>query len=316
MIRRFGARREVGTLSEASSPLLSVDEIAELAALASHLSLPRSGREIHDHHAGDWPSASLGRGLDFEEARPYSPGDDIRDMDWRTTARLGHPFVKIYREERRPILHIVMDRGTHMRFGTRRRLKVTQAARLAVLYGFGAAEAGLAVSATFWDRPDSMLPARHGRAGVLTLVEAATAPAPPSPYDAAEGLRDDDRLQYLAAELPPGAQVLLLSDFAWLTDVHETALARLAERCDVRALRILDPVERALPDVGLVPVHDLDSNAVVWIDTANRAVRHAHETAFARRQAEIGVRLERIGASHFVVGTEEDDLISLLMSHA
>ena len=72
-------------------PLLTAQDLATLAEQASvAMSLPVR-REVHDHHAGDWPSAWLGRGMDFEEARPYTPGDDVRDMDWRTTARLGHP---------------------------------------------------------------------------------------------------------------------------------------------------------------------------------------------------------------------------------
>ena len=183
MIRRPGAalgwRRTEAAETATARPLLSPDEIGELAAQARRIGRAGGYREIHGHHAGDWPSAILGRGLDFEESRPYGPGDDVRDMDWRTTARLGHPYVKTYHEERLPVLHLVVDRGPAMRFGTRRRLKVAQAARLAILHAFAAAEANLAVGATFWDDPDQEFFPRHGRTGMLELVRAAVAPAPP-----------------------------------------------------------------------------------------------------------------------------------------
>lgn len=304
------------TTAKLDEPLLSADEIETLAEVAGHLVLHLPDREVHDHHAGDWPSARLGRGLDFEEARPYAPGDDTRDMDWRTTARLGHPYVKTYREERRPMLHIVMDRGAAMRFGTRRRLKVTQAARLATLYAFAAAEANLALSATFWDKPDKELPPSHGRRGALDLALTAAEPAPPLAADAAEAMRDDDRLHRLAAELPRGTRLLLLSDFSWLTDGHEEVLATLAERCAVLAVRIDDPAERALPDVGLVPIHDLRHRTTVWLDTGDRSVRTAHDSAFATRHAAIRDRLGRVGIRCIELGSEDDDLIEAMHRHA
>jgi uncharacterized protein (DUF58 family) len=105
-------------------------------------------REVHDHHAGDWASRWLGRGLDFEESRLYSAGDDIRDMDWRTTARTGRAHLKIYREERQPLVHLVVDRGATMRFGTRRRLKVAQAARVAAVLAFATADRNGVIGAT------------------------------------------------------------------------------------------------------------------------------------------------------------------------
>ena len=163
------------------APLMSVNEIAALAGQASVLAhLPV--REVHDHHAGDWASRWLGRGLDFEESRLYSPGDDTRDMDWRTTARTGRPHLKIYREERQPAVHLVVDRGATMRFGTRKRLKVTQAARVAAILAFAATGQNGVVGATLWSREDETLPTRHGRLAALGLIDQAGAPCPPPTY--------------------------------------------------------------------------------------------------------------------------------------
>jgi uncharacterized protein (DUF58 family) len=296
-------------------PLLDAGEIATLAAQAVHGARTAVRREVHDHPAGDWPSAWLGRGLDFEEARPYAPGDDVRDMDWRTTARLGHPFIKTYREERQPLLHIVVDRGPSMRFGTRRRLKVTQAARMAVLAGFAATESNIAVGATLWDRPDRTLPARHGRPGLLELVRAIAAPCAPWPAETGEALHERTRLQTLRTELPRGSRLLLLSDFAWLAPLHEPALASLAEWLDLLAVCITDPAERALPDVGLACFADLASAQTRWIDTGNAAVRDAHAAAFAARHARMATTLARCAVRQLDLGSEVDDLLPLLQGH-
>lgn len=298
------------------APLLTTDDIADLAVQASRLARAPARREVHDHHAGDWPAAWLGRGLDFEEARPYAPGDDIRDMDWRTTARLGHPFIKTYREERQPVLHVVVDRGPSMRFGTRRHLKVAQAARVAALAAFAAAERNVAVGASLWDVDDLTLPPRHGRNGIVELVQAAAAPCPPLPAEAAEAVHESDRLQRLAEDLPRGAKLLLISDFFWLSAAHEMSLAHLAARTDLMAVRISDPAERELPDVGLARFQDMNSSDIRWLDTGTAAARAAHAAEFAKQRAKIDAIFSRAGVRCLDIGSETDDLIAFLQGHA
>ena len=310
LVRDAAAGRD-GDAAAIARPLLEAGEIARLAAQASHWQRRSARREVHDHHAGDWPSAWLGRGLDFEEARAYTPGDDVRDMDWRTTARLGHPFVKIYREERLAQLHLVVDRGPTMRFGTRRRLKVAQAARIAIVAGFAAALENVAVGATLWDRHDAEFPASHGRGAMLQLVQAFVAPCPPQPADAGGAQRDLQRLRVLAAELPRGSRVLLLSDLHWLGAAHQPALARLADRRDVLAIRIADPAELALPDVGLARFLDLSRGGECWIDTGDAAARGAYAAAAGERRAAVEAILGRCGVRWLDVSTDADDLLAL-----
>jgi uncharacterized protein (DUF58 family) len=295
------------------APLIAAADLAALAAQASLLAT-QPLREVHDHHAGDWASRWLGRGLDFEESRPYSAGDDIRDMDWRTTARSGRPHLKIYREERQPMVHLVVDRGATMRFGTRRRLKVTQAARVAALLAFAAAGRNGVIGATLWDAQDQEVPPRHGRLAALALIEQAAAPCPPLTDPAStEPLHHADRLASLEASLPRGAQLVLISDFSWLTAEHEPLLARLAARFEVWAIQIVDAAERALPDLGLVRFHDMASGQGVWLDTARASVRSACQSALARRLHGQAASLVRAGVRHQQVGSETDDLVALLV---
>jgi uncharacterized protein (DUF58 family) len=295
------------------APLIAADEVAGLAAQAGLLvTLPL--REVHDHHAGDWASRWLGRGLDFEESRLYSPGDDIRDMDWRTTARTGRAHLKIYREERQPMLHLVVDRGATMRFGTRRRLKVAQAVRVAAVLAFAAAGRNGVIGATLWDAQDQDLPPRHGRLAALALIEQAAAPCPPLADPAStEALHHADRLATLEASLPRGAQLALISDFSWLTAEHEALLARLAARFEVWAIQVVDAAERALPDVGLARFHDMASGQGAWVDTTRAAVRAACQSALAHRLDAQAACLARAGVRHQRVDSAADDLVALLV---
>jgi len=312
-VRALFAALRTAQPAAAESPLLAPGEIARLALQASLLAERAGQREVHDHHAGDWPSAWLGRGLDYEESRPYAAGDDIRDMDWRTTARSGRPFLKIYREERQPMLHLVVDRGASLRFGTRRRLKVAQAARVAILLAFTAAQDNTAVGATLWDQRDLELPPLHGRVGALTLAEAVVAACPPLPQRSPdEPLRDLDRLVWLDANLPRGTRLVLVSDFSCLEQAHEARLARLAERLDVLAVAISDPAERALPDIGLACFHDLSRHGVSWLDT--RQAGHAER--LRQQLAQRRERLVRAGIRQIDIGAEVDDLLPLLARHA
>lgn len=294
------------------APLIAAADIPGLAAQASLLAtLPV--REVHNHHAGDWASRWLGRGLDFEESRPYSPGDDIRDMDWRTTARTGRPHLKIYREERQPMVHLVIDRGATMRFGTRRRLKVTQAARVAAVLAFAATEHNGVIGATLWDAQDQTLSARHGRLAALALIEQAAAPCPPLTDPASsQSLHHADRLAALEVSLPRGTRLVLVSDFSWLTDAHEPLLARLAARFEVWAIQVVDPAERALPDLGLARFHDMASGQGVWLDTAQASVRGACQAALANRLDAQAAGMARACVRHVLVGSEADDLVALL----
>jgi len=312
-----GSQPSFGAHGAPYAPLLSADDIAQLAAQAALLADSSPRREIHDHHAGDWPSAWLGRGLDYEESRPYAAGDDIRDMDWRTTARSNRPYLKIYREEHQPLLHLVVDRGASLRFGTRRRLKAAQAARIACLFAFAAAQRNSTLGATLWDQTDIDLPPRHGRAAALALAQAAAAACPPLHAAAnTETVRDLDRLARLNAELPRGARLVLASDFAWLDASHTGLLAQLASRLDVLAVQIVDPAEHSLPDVGLACFYDLAGADLRWLDTSRAATRSAHAAAWQARQNERAALLARAGVQHLIVGSEIDDLPPLLAPHA
>ena len=161
------------------APLLTAHQLAVLIRRTRALQGMTYVRESYHRQAGDLRSPYLGSGLDFEESRIYQPGDDVHDMDWRTTARTNKPHIKIYREEHQPTLHIVIDRGPSMRYGTRNRLKVTQAARIATLLSFAAAGGGTCIGGSLWQPDACTLPCRNGETGATQLIQAAITPCPP-----------------------------------------------------------------------------------------------------------------------------------------
>lgn len=272
------------TTVDIHAPLLSDAELNALIVrvLAAPVALHFT-RDALAPHSGDARSARLGHGLDFEESRLYQRGDDVRAMDWRTTARSGKPYLKIYREEHQPVLHLVVDRGASMRFGTRTQLKVTQAARLAVLCAWAAVRSNTCIGGTLWQPAGMTLPCRNGEAGALQLARAAIAACPPLPVEVAPVPAFTEICYALDAQLPAGSRIVLLSDFARVTNIDAPALRTLAARHDVRAIQILDAAECDLPEVGQMRFADLASGATGWLDTHAAPLRETfHATAAAR----------------------------------
>lgn len=309
MLNWLSRPRTVHTPDSTDAPLLTPDEIAQLIEQARALTEQRKQRhDVHQRHPGDSRSVHLGRGLDFEESRPYQPGDDIRDMDWRTTARIGKPYLKIYREEHHPMLHMVIDRGAGMRFGTRVRLKAAQAARVTALLAIASSRDCACIGGTVVEDAATPLLCQPGDAGALAISEAAAAPCPPLGKGGDAAAAWDALLPRLIAEIPRGSRLVFVTDLHWLREEHASALNLLASRQEVAVCEILDPAEAMLPDVGLARFRDTASGATRWIDTASRNVRAVFQReAEAQRQARV-LLLRRAGIAHLSVRTDEDAL--------
>lgn len=297
-------------LASTDAPLLTAAEIVALIEQADALRQSRAhGREVFLRHPGDARSAHLGRGLDFEEVRAYQAGDDIRAMDWRTTARTGKPYLKIYREEHHPALHIVIDRGASMRFGTQRQLKVTQAARVAIVAAVLESSAHACVGASLMDRTLEVLPCLNKQTGILQIAQACALPCPPLSLRL-EATQSQwlQGLRRMATSLPNGSRVLLLSDFQWLFPEAKELLAHLATRHDLAAIQISDPAEKKLPALGRMPFYDLAQSQVRWIDTGNRTVREQFARAATQQHTDLVKGLTQLDIDCFALSTADDTM--------
>ena len=291
---------------DTSAPLLTSKQIALLIEQAQALTQQRQQKhDVHQRHPGDSRSVHIGRGLDFEESRPYQPGDDIRDMDWRTTARIGKPYLKVYREEHHPMLHVVLDRTATMRFGTRVQLKATQAARVATVLAITSGQDCACIGGTIIAEQAVPLLCQSGKAGALALAEAAAAPCPPLPHAIDASAHWSTLLPRLIAEIPRGSRIVLISDLYWLREQHTAALSLLASQQEVAVVEILDPAEIALPNVGLAQFRDAATGTTRWIDTRSRSVRATFQREAETLHREQAGWLRRAGIAHLSVRTDE-----------
>ncbi len=297
-LERWLTRPKAG--GDIHAPLLSEATLAEIGALTA--SLPEPVRLSTRLQRGEQASPYQGPGLDFTDLRPYQPGDDVRRIDWRVSARLQKPFVRVYAETRQAVTWVVLDRGPSMRFGTRARLKAAQAARLAalVLGGAGRAQEALALSLLDGDVHTTQ-PPRSGRAPLHAALEALRAACPPRKDTAPS--RWSALLAELELSLPHGARLWLISDFMGLTREDEALLERLAARAELTLCPIEDASERELPKLGRVHLHT--AAGTVELDTASHALRTAYAEARAARREHLDALAGRLRARLLPVGADE-----------
>lgn len=295
-----------------------VASVAELVARrgdAARLDATPRGR-VRTLHAGAYASAFRGRGMEFDETRQYQPGDDVRAIDWRVTARTGRVHTKLFHEEReRPVLMLV-DQRPHMRFGTRDAFKSVVAARAAATVAWAARDRG--------DRVGGLIvgdgPLRRGlhapqrsRARLLHFLSAlsdATASheragtgneLPPHPLA--------DALALLARTSRPGTLLWIISDFADLEDEAARQLSRLARRCQVACVLVHDALEAALPSSDAYRVSD--GTRVLELPTGSRRWREEYAARFAARREKLETLCRERGMGFVAIRTG-DDVAALL----
>ncbi len=230
----------------------------------------RTSYLVNDIFAGEYESAFRGRGMEFEEVREYMPGDDIRDIDWNVTARMGHPYIKLYREERELTIMLLVDVSSSGLFGTVKQLKNELAAELASVLAFAAIKSNDKVGLViFSDHVERYIPPKKGRSHVWRVIKEVLEHQPRS-----TGTDIGAALNYLNTVCRRRAVVFLISDF--IARGYETALRITNKKHDVIAINITDPRERELPGVGMVALEDAETGETLLIDTTDEQVRKAY----------------------------------------
>ena len=230
----------------------------------------RTSYLVNDMFAGEYESAFRGRGMEFEEVREYTPGDDIRDIDWNVTARMGHPYIKLYREERELTIMLLVDVSSSGLFGTVTQLKNELAAELASVLAFAAIKSNDKVGLViFSDHVEKYIPPKKGRSHVWRVIKEVLEHQPRS-----TGTDIGAALNYLNTVCRRRAVVFLISDF--IARGYETALRVTNKKHDVIAINITDPRERELPGVGMVALEDAETGETLLVDTTDEQVRKAY----------------------------------------
>jgi uncharacterized protein (DUF58 family) len=227
----------------------------------------RTRRLVNDSFAGEYHAVFKGRGMEFDEVRPYAPGDETRTIDWNVTARTGQPYVKRYVEERELTVMLMVDASGSGDFGSFDKFKRELAAELAAVLAFSATtnkdKVGLMI---FTDKIELYIPPRKGRKHVLRLIRELLAFEP-------EGHGTNIRLALdtINQILKRRSIIFLVSDF--LTDPagYRRQLYITNRKHDVIAVDLNDPLESSITNVGLLALEDAESGDIIWVDTASPA---------------------------------------------
>ncbi len=282
-------------------------EISELIALQQYARPVRYRPEQRAARAGNHLSKRRGRGMDFAEVRHYQAGDEIRHMEWRITARMGKPHIKLYQEERERPVVLLTDFNPSMYFGSRCAFKSVIAARLTAMLAWTAVKQGDWVGGLFFSQTQHHeYPPRAREEGVLTLVKALCdyTQALPSPQKQPESRSLLHAIKRLSRVARPGSILILISDFYQLDAECEKLLARLRDQNDVLAYHICDPLELAPPKPQRYAV--TNGREEMLLDTTNRHVTHAYQQYCEDRLATIQQQLKRLRIQYVQVTPEED----------
>jgi uncharacterized protein (DUF58 family) len=239
----------------------------------------RAKRAVEDLLGGEYHSVFKGVGIAFEEVRDYQPGDDVRAIDWNVTARMGHPFIKRFVEERELTVMLLLDCSGSQQFTTRLQKKREVAAELAAVLAFSAITNNDKVGLIcFTDRVERFIPPRKGSRHVLRLIRELLFFEPRR-----RGTSIREALDYVNKVLHRRAVIFVLSDFQDAD--YERSFKRTGRRHDLVAVHLSDPREEELPVVGLVEMEDAETGQQLLIDTSRSAVRQAYaEQANQRRE--------------------------------
>lgn len=233
----------------------------------------------HQIFAGEYHSAFKGRGMAFSEVREYQYGDDVRNMDWNVTARLRAPYVKVFEEEREMTVMLLVDISRSGLFGTVGETKRDMLAEIAAVLSFSAILNNDKVGALFFsDHVEEFIPSRKGRSHLLHIIREMLELQPKS-----SGTNIGEALRFLTNAIKQKCTAFLLSDMMD-TDAdgnprYEDAMKVAVNRHDLSVIKVYDPRERTIPDVGLVNVKDSETGRTAWVNTSSAKVRRMFSEA-------------------------------------
>ncbi len=272
-------------------------DVKELMAKVGKIRI-LTNRLIDDQLSGDYHSTFKGQGVEFDEVRPYVPGDDVRTIDWNVTARTGQPFIKRFSEERELTVLFLVDVSGSQSYGSVARSKAELAAEVTALLALTAIKnqdkIGLVL---FSDRIVKYIPPRKGRQPVMRIVREVLA----AEDDATGGTDIAGAIRFLNGVQKRRCVVFLVSDFQ--DSGYEKLLRVVARRHDVVCVAVDDPAERELPNAGLAELEDPETGELVLVDTSDRRVRAAFAEQAAKERDELLKFLSRSGIDHISLST-------------
>ncbi|HEY0306460.1 MAG TPA: DUF58 domain-containing protein [Longimicrobiales bacterium] len=265
---------------------------------------------VNSIFSGEYQSVFRGQGMEFAEVREYQPGDDVRNIDWNVTARVGHPYVKKHVEERELSVLLMVDLSGSEQFGTRERFKAERAAELAAVLALSAVRnndrVGLLI---FTDQIEHVVPPKKGKRHVLRIIRDVLAFKPTG-----RGTDMTAALDYAGRLLRHRSVIFVLSDFALLNPPDQTpdapafaawekALKLVARRHDVVAVSVRDEIEETMPNVGVIMLTDPETGQFVAVDTSRPELRQRYHSFMNAERTAIRRVFRRNSVDEIEVGT-------------
>jgi uncharacterized protein (DUF58 family) len=274
-------------------------EAVELLKKVRKIEIKTRGLSKHIF-AGEYHSAFKGRGIAFSEVREYQYGDDIRSIEWNVTARFNHPYVKIYEEERELTVMLLVDVSGSGAFGTTGSFKRDLMTEIAAVLSFSAIFNNDKIGVIFFsDKVEKFIPPQKGRKHILRIIRELLDFTPVSRRTSL-----DAPLRFLTNAIKKRCTAFIISDF--IAPAFEEPLRIASNKHDIVALKVFDPVEQAIPDIGLVRVADSETGSEKWIDTSSTAVRYEYEKWWKDHLMLIQSTFRKCGVDNTSIATNED----------
>lgn len=273
---------------------------AEILKKVRRIEIKTKGLSNHIF-AGEYHSAFKGRGMSFSEVREYSPGDDVKFIDWNVTARFNTPFVKVFEEERELIVMLLVDVSNSSLFGTNMRTKRELITEMGAVLAFSATTNNDKVGVIFFsDKIEQYIPPKKGKGHILRIIRELIALEPGPTKNTNVGVA----LEFLNNVLKKKTISFVMSDFVSQPFEHPLQLA--ARRHDVIGVHVYDRYDKELPQAGLVQVQDAESGQMLWLDTDQTSVRKGYAAAYDKKYKYCQQAFRKSGAALMNVRTDED----------
>ncbi len=260
----------------------------------------KSKKLTSDLFTGEYHSAFKGKGMSFKEVREYEAGDDIRFIDWNVSARFGHPYSKIFEEERELTVMLLVDISNSSVFGTTHARKKDIITEIAAVIAFSAVNNADKIGVIFYsDVVEAYIPAKKGKQHALYIVRQLLTKEP-------KGMGTDvsSALRYFTNSTRQKSIAFILSDF--IDANYEIALQIAGKKHDVIGIKLYDKMDQLLPDAGLLQIQDSENNSTKWVDSSNAFVRYSYEQEFFRVTEYSSQTFKKAGCDLLHVKTGDD----------
>lgn len=280
-------------------------ETSELLKKVRKIEIKSRGLTNHIF-SGQYHSAFKGKGMAFSEVREYQYGDDVRSIDWNVTARLNHPYIKVFEEERELTVMLLIDVSGSNKFGTQRQFKEDLITEIAAILSFSAIQNNDKVGVIFFsDKIEKFIPPKKGSSHILRIIrELITFEPSNSETNIAEALR------YFSNIIKKRCTAFLISDFQDIG--FEDAIKITSKKHDLVAIRIYDELESQLPDIGIIKLKNTETDQTLWVDSSDLQVRKNYQIWWNHHEKYLNDIFKKSGVDDITINTNQDYVKALI----